>query len=115
MQQDGVDTAKKILAMPNKIDGIFSANDVATIGAMLYLKKERVSIPNDIAIVGFSNESISSVVEPSLTTINQSGFKIGTVATDLLLTQINNKSVTLKPETIILEPSLVERYSSKRL
>lgn len=115
MEHDGIENAKKLLSLPYKIDGIFSANDVAAISAIQYLKNEGVKIPEDIAIVGFSNESISSVIEPSLTTINQSGFEIGKTATNLLLSHINNKYEEVTCETIILQPSLIERKSSIRL
>lgn len=115
MELDGIESAKKLLSQPISIDGIFSANDTAAISALQYLKGEDIKIPEDIAIVGFSNEPISSVIEPSLTTINQPGFEMGKIAANLLLAQINNKSVIIVPEIIILKPVLIKRNSSKRL
>jgi LacI family transcriptional regulator len=114
MENDGADNTKKLLSLPYKIDGIFSANDVAAIGSIKYLKSENVKIPEDIAIVGFSNEPISSVIEPSLTTINQSGFEIGKTAANLLIKQINNKMLEFNNETIILNSNLIKRKSSIR-
>ncbi|WP_242204236.1 LacI family DNA-binding transcriptional regulator [Aestuariivivens insulae] len=114
MKEDGVENAKKILALPYKIDGIFSANDVAAIGALQYLKEQGKRIPEDIAIVGFSNEPISSIIEPPLSTINQSGFEIGKTATSLLLSKVNNKTSKSISETIILKTNLIERKSSVR-
>ncbi|HEX9150803.1 MAG TPA: substrate-binding domain-containing protein, partial [Flavobacterium sp.] len=99
---------------PVAIDGIFSSNDTAAISALQYLKGEGIKIPEDIAIVGFSNEPISSVIEPSLTTIDQPGFEMGKIATHLLLTQIKDKSGSTVAETIILKPVLIKRNSSKR-
>jgi len=114
MENDGAENTKKLLSLPYKIDGIFSANDVAAIGSIKYLKSENVKIPEDIAIVGFSNEPISSVIEPSLTTINQSGFEIGKTAANLLIKQINNKMLEFNNETIILNSNLIKRKSSTR-
>ncbi|WP_291871137.1 LacI family DNA-binding transcriptional regulator [Maribacter sp.] len=114
MEKDGVENIKKILSLPYKVDGIFSANDVAAIGAIQYLKERGIKVPEDIAIVGFSNETISSVIEPSLTTINQSGFEIGKTAATLLLSQIKENSSDIINETIILKSSLIERKSSAR-
>lgn len=114
MLEDGIENAKKLLSLTYKIDGIFSANDVAAIGALQYLKSQGIRIPEDIAVVGFSNESISSVIEPPLCTINQSGFEIGKTATQLLLNKINNKSSKPVNETVILEANLIERKSSIR-
>ena len=113
MEEDGFKNSKLLMKLPFKVDAIFSANDVAAISAIQYLKKEKIRIPQDIAIVGFSNESISSVIEPSLTTINQSGFEIGRKATDLLISQINNIETGIKPETIIIKSHLIERDSTK--
>lgn len=114
MEADGIAGAKKLLSLPLKIDGIFSANDVAAISAMQYLKKKDVQIPEDIAIVGFSNEPISAVIEPSLTTIDQPGLEMGKIATKILLEQIRVKSEPTMPETIILKPTLIERDSTKK-
>lgn len=111
MKEDGEKNAEKLLKLP-EIDGVFSANDTAAISAMLYLKKQGVKIPEDIAFVGFSNEPISSVIEPSLTTVNQRDFEMGKVATSLLFGQINNKTGNKENQTKILEPKLIIRNST---
>lgn len=115
MEKDGAENVKKMLALPYKVDGLFCANDVVAIGAIKYLKKIQIKIPEDIAIVGFSNESISSVIDPSLTTINQSGLKIGNTATNLLLEKISNNIKKNIHETIIVNTNLIERKSSLRI
>lgn len=114
MEKDGIENTKKVLALSLKVDGIFSANDVAAIGAIKFLKTKNINIPMDIAIVGFSNEPISSVIEPPLTTINQSGFEIGKTSAELLISQITNKSLEFRNKTIIIKPNLIQRKSSKR-
>lgn len=114
MELDGIESAKKLLSQTIPIDGIFSANDTAAISALQYLKREGIKIPEDIAIVGFSNEPISSVIEPSLTTIDQPGFEMGKIAANLLLEQINSKPGKIVAETIILKPVLIKRNSSKK-
>lgn len=115
MEIDGIESAKKLLSQPITIDGIFSSNDTAAISALQYLKGEGIKIPEDIAIVGFSNEPISSVIEPSLTTIDQPGFEMGKIAANLLLAQINDKPGTIIAETIMLKPVLIKRNSSKKI
>ncbi len=114
MEKDGIENTKKVLALSLKVNGIFSANDVAAIGAIKFLKTKNINIPMDIAIVGFSNEPISSVIEPPLTTINQSGFEIGKTSAELLISQITNKSLEFRNKTIIIKPNLIQRKSSKR-
>lgn len=111
MEKHGAENVKKMLALPYKVDGLFCANDVVAIGAIKHLKEDDIKIPEDIAIVGFSNESISSVIEPALTTINQSGSKIGIAATNLLIDKISDNTIH---KTIIVETNLIERKSSLR-
>lgn len=115
MEQDGYISMKNILESKPQIDGVFSANDVAAIGAMKYLKEKQIKIPDEVAIVGFSNEPVSRVIEPALTTIDQSGLRIGKEATGLLLDYIVKKEIPKQGKTIIVDTSLIERQSSKKI
>ncbi len=109
-EKDGIAMAKKVLALGN-VDGIYSANDTAAISAIQYLKSQGVNIPKDIAVVGFNNDPISAVIEPSLTTINQPDFEMGQKATTILINEIENNA---KPvESIVLVSELIIRDSSK--
>ena len=114
MESDGAEGAKTLLSLSYMVDGLFSANDVAAIGAMKYFKKAGVVIPEDIAMVGFSNEPFSGIIDPSLTTIDQPGFQIGQISTKLLLEEINNSPILAKAKTTILKPSLIERESTRK-
>ncbi|MBJ6367067.1 LacI family DNA-binding transcriptional regulator [Snuella sedimenti] len=114
MEHDGFECAKEIISNNMDVDGIFSANDVAAIGAIKCLKQHSVRIPEDIAIVGFSNEPISRVIEPSLTTIDQPGFEIGKLAVNLLLEQIKDRSLITKGKSVVLESNLITRNSSNK-
>jgi len=114
MENDGKESAKKLLDSNIKIDGIFAANDVSAIGAMKHLKKKGVKIPEDIKVVGFSNEPISAVIEPSLTTIDQPGFQIGKKATEILLGRIKDGKNFVKGRTTMLKSTLIERDSTKK-
>lgn len=111
MREDGIKNAKLILNLP-LVDGVFSANDTAAISAMKYLKEKKKSIPKDIAFVGFSNEPISEVMEPSLTTIEQPDFFMGKEAAELLIEQIDNK--TSRNQTKIFPAKLIYRDSTNR-
>lgn len=116
MEEDGATGAKSLLSLPKKVDGLFSANDVAAIGAMKYFKKEGIKVPENVAIVGFSNEPVSGIIDPSLTTIDQPGFEIGQHATKLLIQEISNapNANTVMAKTTILKSTLIERESSRR-
>ncbi|WP_418264615.1 LacI family DNA-binding transcriptional regulator [Flavobacterium faecale] len=113
MREDGIEMAKKLLKLP-QVDAVFSSNDTSAISAMQYLKENDIRIPEDIAFVGFSNEPISAVIEPSLTTVKQPDFEMGKIAASLLFEQIKNKTNKGLNHTKILKPELIIRNSSRK-
>lgn len=115
-QEDGYRVTKKLLAMSQPPDAIFTNNDPMAVGAMLAIKEKGLRIPQDIGLVGFSNWSIGSLIEPSLTTVDQPGFEMGQEAARLLIRQIEagDKDQEPQPETKILKTKLIVRDSSIR-
>lgn len=114
MEQDGLSSVKKLLDEGILFDAIFSANDVAAIGAIKYLNERGIKIPEDVAIVGFSNEPISTVISPALTTLDQPGFEMGKRATELVLQQIKNRDKAPRFQSVIMKSNLIERQSSQK-
>lgn len=112
-EKDGILLAKKIVKM-QQIDGIYSSNDTAAISALQYLKKNGLKIPEDIAIVGFNNDPISAVIEPSLTTINQPDVEMGTIASSLLIELIQKEILNPESFSKTLGTELIVRNSSLR-
>lgn len=92
-------------------DAIFAVNDFTAAGAMLALKKANKSIPQDVAVVGFANESITLMLQPNLSSVNQSGFEMGQKAMEYLLKQIRTEE-KLPTEKVVLPAKLVVRESS---
>ena len=111
-ENDGIASAKKLLKL-NNIDGLYSANDTAAISAMRYLKSKGVKIPEDIAVVGFNNDPISAVIDPSLTTINQPDFEMGRIASSVLINQIKTGKNPEKGQSKVLDVELIVRNSSR--
>ena len=115
--EGGKIATEKILAMANVPDGIFATNDPVAMGAMQAIRAKGLKIPQDIAVVGFSNWLFSSMMDPPLSSVDQPGFEMGQEATKLLIRQIETKSkedVDPKPETKVLKTKLVVRESSSR-
>jgi len=106
------DGFEKIQSISKEIDAIFSSNDHAAIGAMKYLKSIGKRIPEDISIIGFSNEPISEYTEPALSTIDQSSIEMGRKACKFLLDRIKNYE-THKNKKLMLKSSLILRGSTK--
>lgn len=73
--QAGIQAAALIMAMPERPDGIFAANDICAINCMVELKKAGIKIPQDIAIAGFNNDQSCLIAEPNLTSIDYRGIE----------------------------------------
>ena len=103
----------RLLNMKNIPDAIFGINDDMAIGAIEAIKERGIKIPEEIAVVGFSNSKRSHYMSPTVSSINQFPEKIGEKAAQLLFKQIlTPKHVTIKEEVINSE--LIVRESSNR-
>ncbi|MEM6395173.1 MAG: LacI family DNA-binding transcriptional regulator [Bacteroidota bacterium] len=111
--EGGKQAAEELLARSDPPDAIFSASDWAATGAMRHLLSKGVRIPEDIAVVGFANESFTAFLEPSLTTVEQFSRKIGQEAATILMQQLE-QSGTPKARKVRLKPELIVRRSSLR-
>ena len=101
--------AKELLIRNRDLTAIFAANDQMAVGAMKAVLDEGRVIPNEFAIVGIDNISISSLVNPSLTTISVPTDKMGRIAVDIIF----NKSDKEKHVELICR--LVERKSTNKM
>lgn len=106
--------ARLLFSLRNRPDGLFTVNDPAAIQAILVAREMNIAIPNELAIVGFSNEPISAFIEPALTTLAQPLEEIGRESVNLLLRQMNDNGPEINHETKILKTSLIVRASSVR-
>ncbi|MFT4736947.1 MAG: LacI family transcriptional regulator [Cyclobacteriaceae bacterium] len=112
----GKETSKALIDREN-IDGIFAGTDMLAIGAMKNIKGKGLQIPNDVAVVGFSNWSISEIYEPSLSTIDQPGYEMGYKAAKLLINKIKEgprNDFSQDYETVMLKTDLIIRESSTK-
>jgi len=105
-------TAKQLVALDQRPDGVFTTNDFFAAVFLQALKEEGIKIPEDIAIVGFNNDAISRVMQPKLSTINYPGEEMGEQAARSLLDQLSGLSSARTTDTIIIRSELIIRESS---
>ncbi|WP_010134130.1 LacI family DNA-binding transcriptional regulator [Ochrovirga pacifica] len=107
--------AEQILQNPIKPDAVFCITDNCAVGALQTFKKNKLKVPEDIAIVGFSNSMSSQIVEPQITTIDQPGTKVGKTAVTYLVDEIDNpKKGFMDYKTVELKTHLIVRASTKK-
>lgn len=113
--EDGKKATKKLLSLNPIPDAIFANNDLLAMGAMLAIKERGLKIPQDVALMGFSNWFFSQLLDPPLSSVDQPGFEMGQEAARLLIRQIEMKDkdqFEIQPETKILKTRLIIRESS---
>lgn len=111
-EEDAIRSAKRILEMKPFPDGIFITNDFCAAVVMQALKDAGKKIPEDVAIVGFNNDSISKVISPKLTTINYPGFEMGQLAATTLINHLKGVWDMRMTRTMIMKSELIVRESS---
>ncbi len=113
LANDGIEGMKYLLSLPHRPDAVFSANDLAAISAMRYLQQHSdLSVPEDMAIAGFSNSPSASIISPGLTTVDQSGEEIGKAAAKRLIAEIRGEIDRGTDEVITINSQLIVRESS---
>jgi LacI family transcriptional regulator len=115
--EEGQRAAQKLLSLSVPPDAIFASNDPMAMGAILAIKEKGLRIPEDVAVVGFSNYFFAQITDPSLTSVDQPGFEMGQEAARLLIRQIELKDKDQDdpaPETKVLKTKLIIRNSSLR-
>jgi LacI family transcriptional regulator len=95
------------------IDAVFAVNEIYAANSMRIAKERGLSIPDEISIIGFTDGLISEYSSPSITTIAQHGFTMGTQAVELLIERIENETEVYKPKKIVISSDLKIRESTK--
>ena len=88
---------------------IFAGNDMIALGALLAVREAGLRCPEDISIMGFDDMDLCETTNPSLSSVSQSGYQLGTSAARLLLDR--KEGDTSAARHIILETQLNLRNS----
>lgn len=110
--EEAAKAANKLLSMAQPPDAIFSVNDMVAYVAMKEIKRRGLRIPEDILLVGITDEFHATVVDPPLTSVMHPTFEIGRECARLFFAQLQNKGTT--PVQKIMKTQLVIRESSVR-
>ena len=112
--EDGYENAEKLMADHNDVDAVFAVTDLVAIGIIKYFNDKKIKTPEQVAVFGFSNWFMSTVISPKLTTIDQPGYDIGHRAASILIDEIadikEHRPVT--HQIIELPTRIIEREST---
>lgn len=110
--EDGRAKMTQLLALENRPDAVYVAGDYAALGALQILTENNIDIPNEIALIGFGNEPFTSMVTPSISSINQHSTEIGKQAALTFLKRVKEPNEKQTLNKIILVAELIVRDSS---
>lgn len=110
MEETGFAAMVRLLEMETRPDGVFVANDMMAVGALLAIREAGLSVPKDIAVVGFDDIPIARFTSPPLSTVRVGVHEMGRIALELLAKAISGEIV--RSDGIVISPELVIRESS---
>jgi len=112
-QDFGESDTYQLLELKQQPDAIFAVNDRKAIGAMIALKSKGIKAGQDFGVIGFTNDPMSTIISPSLSTIAEPAFEIGKKSCELLIRHIT-KPKYFHGEEVVLPGKLIIRESSRR-
>ncbi len=105
----GYEQALKLLEQPERPTAIFAANDMLAVGAIYAANDRGLRVPDDLAVVGFDDQPLASILRPSLTTITYPTYQMGVEAARILLQQINGEKEFV--DEVAIQGDLIVRNS----
>jgi LacI family transcriptional regulator len=110
-EQEGFQFTEELMESAEKPDAIFCITDLVALGAMKSLKSKGIAIPDQVGLMGFSNWMLSEYTTPSLSSVDQFGYRMGSKAAELMIDLLKNQDLG-QNETIEMKTELVVRGSS---
>lgn len=108
--RSGYDAMERILERKQDFDAVVAGNDQMAIGAIRSLKEHGITIPADVAVIGFNGNTPASLITPALSTVSVPKQEMGTLAFELFQRRVaGDKTARMQ---IQLDGTLVIRQST---
>ena len=108
-EESGRVAMSQLLDLPEPPTAVFVASDMVAFGALVAIKQRGLTIPDDVALVGFDDVQLAHYVDPPLTTVQLPAYDLGYCAATLLTQLIDDEPV--EKQEILLQTELVVRQS----
>lgn len=108
---EGKRAMETLLALPEPPDAVITIIDMIAFGIMDVIKSHGLRIPEDIAIIGYSDEQHATIVEPKLSSVSHQTYKMGQEACRLLIKRIGGD---MKVRQIVIPAIIKIRGSSMK-
>ncbi len=114
-KENGYDAARTLLDSPQPPDAFLTFSDYTAFGVMKAAVDKRLSIPEDIGIIGFANEPFSEMIVPSLTTVDQNSRLMGVETANIYFNDLLTEKKTDTKITKTIECTLIRRDSIRNI
>jgi len=113
--EESYEATKEFLKKRNDFTAVIAANDFIAVGAMEAIFDAKLSIPDDISLIGYDNLKITSILKVPLTTIDQPKLSFGKLSAERLIEMIRDPEKARVPQKVIMKPSLIQRASCRHV
>lgn len=113
--EEGRTAAQKLLNLKNPPDGLFSSNDSAAVSAIIFAKEQGVKIPEELAVIGFNDDPMASIVDPALSTVSHPARQMGQISAQRVLEHSTGQLDQGISQITVLNTEIIVRNSSNRL
>ncbi len=110
LSEEAMATVQKLIDNEDLPEAFICVSDFVALSTISVLKQNRIEVPKDIGVIGFTETKMASLVSPKLSSVKQPTYKMGKSAAEMLMKLINNEPIL--SETIVLDGSLNIRESS---
>jgi LacI family transcriptional regulator len=108
-QHAGYSKTMLLLRMIPRPTAIFAGNDLIALGALLAFREARIRCPEDISLIGFDNLDLAEMTSPTLSSVSQPGYQMGTTAAGILIDRVRGDDGP--PKHVVLDTALKIRGS----
>ena len=112
IQSETENAIKELMELKNRPDAIFCAGDRLTIGGITALKSLGIKMPEELALLGFTNSAMVELIDPSLSAVKQPAYEMGQAAIELLIKLIESKRPVTEFENVVLQTEMFIRKST---
>jgi len=110
--EDTLDSMRMMFDGKDNPDGLFVTSDRAAVAVVQYAKAHEINVPDDLKVIGYSNDPVTAVISPSITTIEQYPAVFGDRLVATLIEMLENNEVLVDTSPIITPVELIKRDSA---
>lgn len=110
--ESGKHAMARLMAAKEKPTAVFAANDTLAIGILSWCRENNVTVPDDLALVGYDNIQYGAFASPPLTTVNYAAEDVAIQAVNRLIELIKAGDLLPDPRVTLIDPDLIVRDSS---